>query len=111
LTAQQILETRIVRTDHSQATGRQSRRRPSGSGHPEETAAAKVGPGYERPDDQAENGNTLWWDANVLEMSNVRVAFKEIAKGIDEKKSEELDWQVELRRPWYGRQQAKNRTK
>jgi hypothetical protein len=25
----------------------------------------------------AENGNTLWWDAIVLEMSNVRVAFEE----------------------------------
>jgi hypothetical protein len=25
----------------------------------------------------AENGNTLWWDAIVLEMSNVRVAFAE----------------------------------
>jgi hypothetical protein len=25
----------------------------------------------------AENGNTLWWDAIVLEMSNVRVAFGE----------------------------------
>jgi hypothetical protein len=25
----------------------------------------------------AENGNTLWWDAIVLEMSNVREAFKE----------------------------------
>jgi hypothetical protein len=24
----------------------------------------------------AENCNTLWWDAIVLEMSNVRVAFK-----------------------------------
>jgi hypothetical protein len=25
----------------------------------------------------AENGNALWWDAIVLEMSNVRVAFEE----------------------------------
>jgi hypothetical protein len=25
----------------------------------------------------AENGNTLWWDAIVLEMSNIRVAFEE----------------------------------
>jgi hypothetical protein len=25
----------------------------------------------------AENGNTLWWEAIVLEMSNVRVAFEE----------------------------------
>jgi hypothetical protein len=25
----------------------------------------------------AENGNTLWWDAILLEMSNVRVAFEE----------------------------------
>jgi hypothetical protein len=25
----------------------------------------------------AENGTTLWWDSNVLEMSNVRVAFEE----------------------------------
>jgi Reverse transcriptase (RNA-dependent DNA polymerase) len=30
----------------------------------------------------AENGNTLWWDAIVLEMSNVKVAFEEYDGGL-----------------------------